>query len=854
MTTPQYLDPAAAVEDRVSDLIDRMDIDEKVAQLGAVGFPDLMKDERLDEDAALAVVPHGIGQITRIGATTGLEPLQSAELFNGIQRLVIGRTRLGVPVMVHEESLAGYCARGATVFPQALALACSWDPDLVQEVAANVRGQLMAVGARHSLAPVLDVARDPRWGRLEETYGEDPVLVGVLGTAYVRGMQTGDLTGGVLATGKHFLAHGLSEGGRNHAPVQVGARELREVYAEPFAAAIRDAGLGSVMSSYSCVDGLAGSGSAEILTRLLRDELGFDGMVVADYFAVTFLMTYHRVAEDRSGAAVKAITAGLDLELPALDCYGAPLKAALSQGKVSVQVVDEAVRRVLTAKVRLGLFESPYVDTGQVKPIFSDPANADLARRAATRGIVLLVNDGLLPLGEQLSKIAVIGPAADDRRLLQGDYHYPAHQELFFKPDGSPVRDEPSLASTNKEAGAMPEPAVSGPANHAGTGAVSDLVQLPSGRGVLKPGEYYTEHITPLAGIKAAVGPGVEVAYEKGCELGGDDRSGFGAAVVAAQQAEVALVVVGGRSGLHESSTVGEARDATDLRLTGVQEELLLAVAATGTPTALVVMSGRAHVLSGVVDHVGALLVAWPLGEQGGSALADVLLGRAEPTGRLAVTLPRATGQVPLYSSHRSGGARSVFYEDYTDSPWSPLFSFGHGLGYTTFDYSELTVTAAGTSSNIAVGVTVTNTGAREGEEVVQLYASDLVASVARPGASLVGFTRLRLHSGRAARVTFQVHPSRLAFYDEGMRFVVEPGLFRFAVGSSSSDIRQQAVVDVTGQVVLCSQRSVVPVSALVDEPVGGEVLSRNAEGSASPDGEQRRLAVGMENAVGGQS
>ena len=255
-----------------------------------------------------------------------------------------------------------------------------------------------------------------------------------------------------------------------------------------------------------------------------------------------------------------------------------------------------------------------------------------------------------------------------------------------------------------------------------------------------------------------------------------------------------------------------------------------------------------------MVDHVGALLVAWPLGEQGGSALADVLLGRAEPTGRLAVTLPRATGQVPLYSSHRSGGARSVFYEDYTDSPWSPLFSFGHGLGYTTFDYSDLTVTAAGTSSNIAVGVTVTNTGAREGEEVVQLYASDLVASVARPGASLVGFTRLRLHSGRAARVTFQVHPSRLAFYDEGMRFVVEPGLFRFAVGSSSSDIRQQAVVDVTGQVVLCSQRSVVPVSALVDEPVGGEVLSRNAEGSASPDGEQRRLAVGMENAVGGQS
>ncbi|MGD0220557.1 MAG: glycoside hydrolase family 3 N-terminal domain-containing protein, partial [Acidimicrobiales bacterium] len=625
-----------AIEDRVSDLVDRMDVDEKLAQLGAVEFPHLLSGDHFDEEAALAVVPHGIGEVTRIGATTGLLPAQSALLFNQIQRLIVERTRLGIPVMVHEESLAGYCARGATVFPQALALACSWDPDLVREVADKIRRQLLAVGARHSLAPVLDVARDPRWGRLEETYGEDPVLAGTLGVAYVRGLQTDDLSQGVLATGKHFLAHGLSEGGRNHAPVQIGPRELREVFAEPFAAAIREAGLSSVMSSYSCVDGLPGSGSAEILTRLLRDELGFEGMVVADYYAVTLLMRYHRVAADRSEAAVKALNAGLDLELPALDCFGVPLKTAINKGQVAMATVDTAVRRVLTSKLRLGLFESPYVDAGRAGLVFTDAANAKLAKRAASRGIVLLANNGVLPLSGQVSKVAVIGPAADDRRLLQGDYHYPAHQELTL--------------DTSRHA------ALEALTDGSADGEISDLIRLPSGKGALKPGEYYTEHVTPVAGLRAALGARAEVTYEKGCELLGEDRAGFPAALAAATRADVAVVVVGGRSGLHESSTVGEARDATDLRLTGVQEELVSVVAATGTPTVLVVMSGRAHVLSEVAHRVQALLVAWPLGEQGGNALADVLLGKAEPTGRLAVTLPRSTGQVPLYSSHRSGG------------------------------------------------------------------------------------------------------------------------------------------------------------------------------------------------------
>jgi beta-glucosidase len=696
-----------------------------------------------------------------------------------------------------------------------------------------VRRQLLAVGARHSLAPVLDIARDPRWGRLEETYGEDPVLVGTLGAAYVRGMQTGDLTRGVLATGKHFLAHGLSEGGRNHAPVQVGPRELREVYAEPFAAAIREAGLATVMSSYSCVDGLPGSGSAELLTDLLRGELGFDGMVVADYFAVSLLSSYHRVAADRSGAAIKAITAGLDLELPALDCFGEPLKAAVAAGRVPVAVVDAAVRRVLIGKLRLGLFESPYVDPGGAKAVFEDPANVSLARAAATKAIVLLTNDGVLPLSRSIRTLAVIGPAADDRRLLQGDYHYPAHQQVLLDPAGAFAGGEPLGDPTAREGGSPighssaaepgaavrpvlegePEPAV----------GFSGLMQLPSGNGAFKPGPYYTDHVTPLRGLRDALGPASAIMHERGCDLTGDDRSGFPAAVAAAAAADVAVLFLGGRSGLDRAATVGEARDATDLRLTGLQEELAVAVAATGTPTVVVVMSGRAHVLTGVVDAASALVAAWPLGEQGGNALADVLTGRAEPGGRLPLSLPRATGQIPIYHSQRSGGARPMFYGDYTDCEHTPLFCFGHGLGYTTFEQSELAVSATDTVSPISVEVTVTNIGARAGEEVVQLYASDLVASVARPELSLIGFARVALAPRQRRRVRFEVHPSRLAFFDEAMRFVVEPGQFRFSVGASAGDLRQQCVIELAGGVAEYSQRGVVAVRASVGEATAAE-------------------------------
>src|SRR5436305_5811616 len=432
MTTSLYRDPNASVEDRVENLLALMTLDEKLAQLSCIWSTAFVSTGTFDPDTVVEKMPHGIGQVTRIGASTGLHPQESATFMNAIQHVAVERTRLGIPVVVHEESVAGLCARGATVFPQAIGLAATWDPALVESVAGVIRTQMLAVGARQTLAPVLDIARDPRWGRVEETYGEDPVLTGTIGTAYVQGLQSDDLRHGVAATAKHFLGYSMSEGGRNWGPVQMGPRELREVYAEPFAAVIRSAGLATIMNSYASVDGLPCAGSPAILTGLLRDELGFAGVVVADYASVLMLVEYHRVAATRGEAARLALLAGLDMELPVADCYGAPLTAEVEAGRVPLKVIDTAVRRVLRLKFQLGLFEHPYVDAEAANAAFQTPEQRALARQAVAESTILLTNDGVLPLAPTVKRVAVIGPGADDERLLQGDYHYPAHQEVVY--------------------------------------------------------------------------------------------------------------------------------------------------------------------------------------------------------------------------------------------------------------------------------------------------------------------------------------------------------------------------------------------------------------------------------------
>jgi len=796
-----YRDPAKPVAERVDDLIARMTIEEKVAQLGCVWVTAMVKADRFDPGAAASLMAHGMGQITRIGASTGLTPEQSATLMNLVQKVAIEQTRLGIPVIVHEESVGGYCARGSTVFPQALGLAATFDPGLVADVAAAIRSEMLAVGARQALAPVLDVARDARWGRVEETYGEDPVLAGTLGAAYVRGLQTEDYRDGVVATGKHFLGHSMSDGGRNHGPVHLGPRELREVYAEPFAAAIRDAGLASVMNSYSSVDGLPCAGSPAILTDLLRTELGFTGTVVADYRAVAQLFRYHRTAANKSEAAAQALTAGLDVELPASDCYAQPLLDAISAGRVPVATVDQAVRRVVEQKFRLGLFDRPYVDETSAGEVFDCPAHRRLARRAAEESVVLLHNDGLLPLAIGPDDVvAIVGPGADNRRLLQGDYHYPAHQEIIDANFSRVTVDDEVVGGSLTGTGFAEE--------------AEGASLLPEAGGAFEPGQVYTDHVTPLDALKRALGGPGHILYEQGCGVSGDDRSGIAAAVDAARKARVAIVVVAGRSGLRGSSTVGEGRDATDLSLTGVQTELVSEVVATGTPAVVVVLSGRVHTLAPVMAGASALLQVFPPGEEGGTAIVDILLGHAEPSGRLPVSLPRAVGQVPVHASPRAGGTKAMYRGGYTDSPSTPLFPFGFGLSYTRFTYGELSVKATNTNEPVVATVAVTNVGTRPGTEVVQLYVSDRFASVARPGRQLAGFARVQLGPGQSRSVRFTVHPSRLAFFDASMNFVTEPGAFGLAVGSSSADLPSQALVELSGDVAQFRQRDIVATRA----------------------------------------
>ena len=751
-----YRDCTRSADERADDLLARMTLEEKVAQMLCVWRqkPETLVDEqgRFDGEKARRSFPdgHGLGQVGRPSdAGGGLTARQMAELTNDIQRFFVEHSRLGIPVVFHEECLHGHAAKEGTSFPQPIGLGATFDPALIERLYAMAAAEARARGTHQALTPVVDVAREPRWGRVEETFGEDPYLVARLGVAAVRGFQ-GDATfrdkTRVIATLKHYAAHGQPESGTNCAPVNVSMRVLRETFLSTFKAAIQEGGALSVMPSYNEIDGVPSHANRWLLQDVLRGEWGFRGYTVSDYFAVRELheaqsFSGHHVASDGKHAAALAVTAGVDIELPDRDCYPF-LVELVREGTIPETVIDGRVRPMLRAKFQLGLFDDPYVDPAEAERIVRDPSHHALALEAARKTIALLKNDGgILPLDEHVvRRIAVIGPNAD--RVMLGGY------------SGAPLHAD-----------------------------------------------------TVLQGIRLRAPADVEVLYHEGCRItiggswqqddvtaadSGENRRSIQEAAAVAAQADVVVLAIGDNEQTsREAWAMNHLGDRPSLDLVGQQDELVDAVAATGKPVVVLLFSGRPASIHRVAERADAILELWYLGQATGSAVANVLFGDVNPGGKLPITIPRSVGHVPAYYNHKPSARRGYLFDSA-----APLFPFGFGLSYTTFALANVRIDRdeIKTGESTRVRVDVTNTGSRAGDEVVQLYIRDVVSSVTRPVKELKGFQRITLAPGERRTVVFEVTPEQLAFYDIEMEWRVEPGEFRLMVGPSSRDEDLQSV------------------------------------------------------------
>ena len=686
----------APIERRIDSLLARMTLEEKVGQLNLPSVFGPVSPAQMD--------------LVRKGLVGGLFNLDGAQAARDIQRVAMEQSRLHIPLLLGLDVIHGY----RTIFPIPLAEAGTWDPEIAEATARSAAREARAAGVNWTFAPMVDIARDPRWGRIAEGSGEDPYLGSLMAAARVRGFQTS-----ILATAKHFAAYGGAEAGREYNTVDVSERTLRDIYLPPFKAAV-DAGAGSIMSAFNEIAGIPSSANPWLTNTVLRGEWGFDGLVVSDWTSIAELIP-HGIAATRADAGRLALAAGVDMDMVS-QIYLDSLPALVQSGRVPIAQVDSAVRRILREKLRLGLFEDPNRGVAATAP----PLDRELARRVARESIVLLRNEGgLLPLGANVKTIAVIGPLAADSAAPLGPWH---------------TRGQPG-----------------------------DVVSL-------------------LTAIRERAGAGATVLHAAGTGLTDADTSGIAAAVALARRADVTVLVVG-----EPDSMSGEASSRARLDLPGVQERLQQAVVATGKPVVLVLMNGRPLILSWAAEHVPAIVETWFLGIETGHAVADVLFGDVNPSGRLPVSFPRTVGQIPIYYNAKNTGRPAVagqhFTSKYLDVPNSPLFPFGYGLSYTSFGYRDLRLRGArlGPADTLVVTVTVANTGTRAGTEVAQLYVRDDVGSVTRPVRELKGFQRVALAPGETRSVEFRVPVQSLAFWDAAMKFVVEPGTFHVFVGSNST-------------------------------------------------------------------
>ena len=745
-----YKNPALPVPERVKDLLGRMTLEEKLMQTQCIwnGKGDILDEKgNFDEKKAGNVLAKGMGQIARISDFTPVNqalsrsPRETVLLANRVQEFFVEKTRLGIPVMFHEESLHGQQAKDATNFPSPLALASSWNPDLLSEIYTSVAQEVRARGGHQVLAPVLDIVRDPRWGRTEETLGEDPYLTSRLALAEIKAYQgtTDNIDKKhVIATLKHFGVHGQPEGGINVGPVFVDERTLREVFFVPFKACIQEGKALALMPCYSEISGIPSHANHRHLTDIIRKEWGFQGIVVSDYNGITDLVSLHKIVTDTAAAAVTAFKAGVDVEAP--DRFAFPkLVQAVKAGQVSEAYVNEVVSRILAVKFKLGLFESPYTDAAEAEKIVGSAENRSIALKAARESMVLLKNQGnVLPLNaSKIKKIALIGPNAD--RCVLGGYS-----------------NEPR------------------------------------------------QRITPLKALKEKYGAKMEILYSEGCRLTdkgdwftdpvvlsprADNLKRIADAVAVAKNAEVIVLCLGGNEATtREAWADNHLGDLPNLDLIGEQNDLIKALLPLGKPIVACVFSGPPLAFGYLNDNVPAILNCWYLGQETGYAVVEVLFGEVSPSGKLPISIPRSAGHIPCYYNYKPSARRGY----HLGGDVSPMYAFGHGLSYTTFQYDNLKLASAQIASggSTTVSVEVSNTGNRKGAETVQLYIRDVVSSVTRPVKELKGFQKIMLNPGEKKTVNFTITPEMLSFYNADMKYVVEPGSFEIMAGGSSAQVK----------------------------------------------------------------
>tara|TARA_R110001599_G_scaffold77015_2_gene210260 strand:- start:85 stop:2457 length:2373 start_codon:yes stop_codon:yes gene_type:complete len=765
-----YKDSKNSINDRVADLLARMSREEKLAQIHALWLIlDAEGQHQLRQDSFAGIksegwqarLANGLGQITRPLGSHGVAPKDGVRALNSLQRYLVENTRLGIPALPHEECLVGVMCRGGTLFPGSLNSGATWQPDLIEAAANAIGKEARSIGCRQGLAPVLDVSRDVRWGRTEETFGEDPYLVGVMGTRYVQGLQGEQRD--LLATLKHFVGHSFSEGARNHAPVHVGERELNDVFLLPFEMAIKQANAGSVMPAYHDIDGQPTHSDYRLMTELLRDQWGFDGLIVADYIGVSLLYQHHGTAKDAQDAAHQAFTAGLDVELPGDDCVGK--LDPNDQNALPDAILDACVTRVLTEKFRLGLFEQPYTDVNAIS--FQQPETLSLARQIASQSLVLLENDGILPLAEdQHQTIAVIGPTAADPLAHLSGYSFPVHA-LLEEAQESVAQVVTPLQALQQRYG--------------------DKVVYAKGCDILTSPRMGTAVFPGDVEDSASVHVPSPVCY---------DDSAIADAVACARQADIALLCLGDLPGLFQSGTVGEGSDTDTLDLPGVQQALLEAVVATGTPVVVILSGGRPYSLGGLEEQVSAFMLSFSGGQEIGNALVDVLSGKVNPSGRLPISVPKSAGAMPYFYNHHFKSSGTPVAQSF-----GAKYPFGYGLGYSRFAYRDLHIAteALAITDELVAQVTVENTSGVDGEEVVQLYVRDVLAKRVRPTKELKAFCKVKVPAGEVVTVTLTVPVDMLNYTDQPWERVVEPGDFEIAVGSSSQHLPLKGHITVLG-------------------------------------------------------